>query len=83
MDIQFVGNIIYRVNGFPKHTRNVHNIVHGGALASYIDIATGCTLYAFDKKERAHVSAKLDIEFLNAGECNTDDKRSPAILIDT
>ena len=67
MDIQYVGNIVYRVNGLPYHTRNVHNMCHGGALASYVDIATGCTLYAFDKKERAHVSAKLDMEFMNAG----------------
>ena len=65
------------------HTRNVHNTCHGGALATYVDIATGCTIYAFDKKERAHVSAQLAIEFMNTGKCNTEEIKAPSILIDT
>ena len=51
---------------------------HGGALTTYVDIATTCALYAFDKKSRTHVSAKLDLEFMSPGKCD-----GPSVLIDS
>ena len=42
---------------------------HGGALCTYVDIATTCSLYGFDSKSRTHVSNKLDVEFLSPAKC--------------
>lgn len=51
----------------PHFTRNAFDVSHGGALTTYVDIATTAALFAFDDKERAQVSAKLDMDFMNAG----------------
>lgn len=55
---------------------------HGGALATYIDIATTTGLYAFDLKGRTHVSAKLDIEYISAGKTSSKDFPAQVVLID-
>lgn len=39
-------------------------MAHGGALTTYVDIATTTAVYAFDEKDRGNVSAKLDMEFM-------------------
>ena len=52
----------------PDFTRNAFNVAHGGALTTYVDIATTAALYGFDSKQRTNVSAKLDMEFLNASQ---------------
>ena len=49
----------------PVSMGNVFNKAHGGALTSYVDVATTCALFAFDKKGRSHVSTNLNIEFLS------------------
>jgi len=41
-------------------------MAHGGALTTYIDITTTAAVFAFDEKERANVSAKLDMDFMSA-----------------
>ena len=63
----YVGIVRFRLESLPEYTRNAFNDCHGGALATYIDIATTTGLYAFDNKGRTHVSAKLDIEYITAG----------------
>ncbi len=52
----------------PEFTKNAFNVCHGGALTTYVDIATTAALYAFDEKRRTNVSAKLDMEFMSAAE---------------
>ena len=52
----------------PDFTKNAFNVCHGGALSTYVDIATTAGIYAFDEKRRTQVSAKLDMEFMSAGE---------------
>ena len=71
----------------PYSTRNAFDLAHGGALATYVDIATTCGLYAFEKKGRTHVSAKLDMDFLAPGKTArnpniSEDIGVPSILID-
>ena len=51
----------------PKFTRNAFDLSHGGALSTYIDIATTCALFGFDQRERTHVSVNLNMEFLASG----------------
>ena len=48
----------------PQFTKNAFNVAHGGALTTYVDIATTTAVFAFDDKGRANVSAKLDMEFM-------------------
>lgn len=55
---------VFFICKIPKFTRNAFNVAHGGALTTYVDIATTTALFAFDDKERANVSAKLDMEFM-------------------
>ena len=43
-------------------------MAHGGALATYVDIATTAAIYGFDTGNRGTVSAKLDMEYLSAAE---------------
>eukprot|EP00347_Sterkiella_histriomuscorum_P012891 403366821 len=50
----------------PSFTKNAFNVAHGGALTTYVDIATTAALFAFDDKGRANVSAKLDMEFMTS-----------------
>lgn len=45
---------------------------HGGALATYVDLATTVAIYAFDKKERGQVSAKINMEYMNAAKIGSD-----------
>ncbi len=58
------GSVFFTCN-MPAFTRNAFNVAHGGALTTYVDIATTAALYAFDEKGRANVSAKLDMEFMS------------------
>ena len=50
----------------PDFTKNAFMVAHGGALTTYVDIATTTALFAFDQKRRTQVSAKLDMEFMSA-----------------
>ena len=47
----------------PEFTRNAFDVSHGGALTTYVDIATTTAIYAFDAKSRTQVSAGLDMTF--------------------
>ena len=47
----------------PEFTRNAFDVSHGGALTTYVDIATTVAIYAFDSKSRTQVSAGLDMSF--------------------
>lgn len=47
----------------PDFTRNAFDVAHGGALTTYVDIATTTAIYAFDAKSRTQVSAGLDMSF--------------------
>ena len=60
-----MGLITFRVEKIPLFTSNAFQFCHGGALTTYIDIATTCALFAFDDKERTHVSSKLDMDFMS------------------
>ena len=66
----------------PKFTRNAFDFSHGGALSTYVDIATTCALFGFDKRERTHVSANLNMEFLSAGKTG-EFPDSPSYFIDS
>ncbi len=56
----------------PSFTRNAFGVAHGGALTTYVDIATTAALFAFDEKGRANVSAKLDMEFMSTAAVDQD-----------
>ena len=43
-------------------------MAHGGALATYVDIATTAALCGFDTTHRGTVSAKLDMEYMSAAD---------------
>ena len=47
----------------PEFTRNAFDVAHGGALTTYVDIATTTAVYAFDAKNRTQVSSQLDVQF--------------------
>ena len=66
-----LGSVIFKLDQIPLFTRNAFDLCHGGALTTYVDIATTCSLFAFDNKSRTHVSAKLDMDFLNPGKCGS------------
>ena len=79
-----ITRITYRVDQIPEFTRNAFDLCHGGALTTYVDIATTTSIFAFDEKERTHVSAKLDMDFMNAGKTEVKGgPKSPSILIET
>ena len=63
----YPGSVFFRCV-MPDFTKNAFNVAHGGALTTYVDIATTAALYAFDEKKRTNVSAKLDMEFMSASE---------------
>ena len=52
----------------PDFTKNAFMVAHGGALTTYVDIATTAAIYAFDEKRRTNVSAKLDMDFMSAAQ---------------
>ena len=56
----------------PDFTKNAFGVAHGGALTTYVDIATTAALYGFDEKGRANVSAKLDMEFMSTAAVGQD-----------
>jgi acyl-coenzyme A thioesterase PaaI-like protein len=47
----------------PEFTANAFGVSHGGALTTYVDIATTTAIYAFDAKSRTQVSAGLNMTF--------------------
>ena len=51
----------------PAFTRNTFDFTHRGVLSTYVYIATTCALFGFDERERNHVSANLNMEFLSTG----------------
>jgi acyl-coenzyme A thioesterase 13 len=57
-----LGSIIYSCK-IPAFTQNGVGPCHGGALATYIDLATTFALYAFDGKDRVQVTATLDMSY--------------------
>ena len=63
----YLGSVYFKCV-MPDFTKNAFNVAHGGALTTYVDIATTAALYAFDEKRRTNVSAKLDMEFMQACE---------------
>ena len=56
------GTVIFDVS-MPEFTRNAFDVSHGGALTTYVDIATTIAIYAFDTKSesRTSVSSGLDM----------------------
>jgi len=40
------------VDSIPKEYQNAFGVVHGGIIASYIDIVTTAAIYTFDLKSR-------------------------------
>ena len=72
------------MNSLPHFTGNAFNYCHGGALTTYVDVATTIGLYAFDLKSRGHVSSKLDMDFLSPGKTETEEGKEdgPSVLVD-
>ncbi len=60
----YPGSLFFKFK-VPNFQRNAFGVAHGGALATYVDIATTTAVFAFDDKERGNVSAKLDLEFMS------------------
>ena len=63
----YPGSVYFKVLKIPDFTKNAFEVAHGGALTTYVDIATTAAIYAFDKKSRTQVSAGLDMQFFNPG----------------
>ena len=61
----YAGSVYFRCK-IPEFTKNAFYVCHGGALTTYIDLVTTVAIWAFDKKSRASVSAKLDMDFMGA-----------------
>ena len=57
----------FKVSKLPEFTKNAMGVAHGGALTTYVDIATTAAIFGFDKKCRPTVSAGLDMQFFNPG----------------
>ena len=66
-----LGSVFFKCK-MPSFTRNAFNVAHGGALSTYVDIATTAAVYAFDVKRRTNVSVKLDMDFMNACEIDQE-----------
>jgi acyl-coenzyme A thioesterase PaaI-like protein len=64
MDNLHPGTVIFDLE-MPEFTRNAFDVSHGGALTTYVDIATTTAIYAFDAKSRTQVSAGLDMSFFS------------------
>mmetsp|Transcript_13545 Transcript_13545/g.9751 ORF Transcript_13545/g.9751 Transcript_13545/m.9751 type:complete len:104 (+) Transcript_13545:85-396(+) len=67
---EYLGSCIFEVK-VPHSTRNAFGYMHGGAMATYLDICTTVALYAFDEKQRSHVSTALDIKYFNAAKVDS------------
>ena len=61
----YLGSVFFTCK-IPEFTKNAFMVAHGGALTTYVDIATTAAIYAFDEKRRTNVSAKLDMDFMSA-----------------
>ena len=72
-DMAQLGQVNFELHALPSLTRNMFDFAHGGALTTYIDISTTCALYAFDQKQRTHVSANMSIDFLSPGRTTSED----------
>lgn len=62
VDANHPGTLVFSLK-MPEFTRNAFDVCHGGALTTYVDIATTTAIYAFDAKSRTQVSAGLDMSF--------------------
>lgn len=60
MDEKHAGTLLFALK-MPDFTKNAFNVAHGGALTTYVDIATTSAIYAFDAKSRTQVSSALDM----------------------
>ncbi len=49
---RYPGSVFFIVDEIPYFTRNAFDVSHGGALTTYVDIATTAAIFAFDKKRR-------------------------------
>ena len=45
---------------------NLNGTLHGGAIATVIDVATTIAVMSLDKKNRANVSSELNMSFLSS-----------------
>ena len=48
----YPGSVFFIVDQLPYSTRNAFDVSHGGALTTYVDIATTAAIFAFDNKQR-------------------------------
>ena len=62
---RYPGSVFFIVDSLPYSYRNAFDVAHGGALTTYVDIATTAAIFAFDKKQRTQVSAELGMSFMN------------------
>ena len=51
---------------------NLNGTLHGGAAATIIDVATTIAVMSLDNKQRANVSAELNMSFLQAAPINSE-----------
>ena len=51
---------------------NLNGTLHGGAIATIIDVSTTIAVMSMDKKDRANVSAELNMSFLSAAPIGED-----------
>ena len=51
---------------------NLNGTLHGGAIATIIDVATTIAVMSLDKKNRANVSAELNMSFLSSAPVGSD-----------
>ena len=51
---------------------NLNGTLHGGAVATIIDVATTIAVMSMDKKNRANVSAELNMSFLSSSPIGKD-----------
>ena len=51
IDQHHPGTLIFDLK-IPEFTRNAFDVSHGGALTTYVDIATTVAIFAFDAKSR-------------------------------
>ena len=51
---------------------NLNGTLHGGAIATIIDVATTIVVMSLDKKNRANVSAELNMSFLSSAPIGSD-----------
>ena len=51
---------------------NLNGTLHGGAIASIIDVSTTIAVMSLDRKNRTNVSAELNMSFLSSAPVGSD-----------